>query len=101
MPDHLRSFLFDRCRCINDSCKFAEVICSCLASDFVVLVLSEAVLSETVLVLDDCLNCCDAVRWSRRFAVTCEPMGRIAILDRSEYGYEQKHERYGAPESPL
>jgi hypothetical protein len=27
------------------------------ASDFVVLVLSEAVLSETVLVLDGCLNC--------------------------------------------
>jgi hypothetical protein len=33
---------------------------SCLASDFVVLVLSEAVLSETVLVLDGCLNCGDA-----------------------------------------
>ncbi len=29
---------------------------SCIASDFVVLVLSEAVLSETVLVLDGCLN---------------------------------------------
>ena len=28
-----------------------------LASDFVVLVLSEAVLSATVLVLDGCLNC--------------------------------------------
>jgi hypothetical protein len=27
------------------------------ASDFFVLVLSEAVLSETVLVLDGCLNC--------------------------------------------
>jgi uncharacterized protein YjbI with pentapeptide repeats len=56
--------------------------CSCLASDFVVLVLSEAllseallseallseallsetVLSETVLVLDGCLNCGDADR---------------------------------------
>ena len=35
---------------------------SCLASDFVVLVLSEAVLSETVLVLDGCLNCGDAAR---------------------------------------
>ena len=35
---------------------------SCLASDFVVLVLSEAVLSETVLVLDGCLNCGDADR---------------------------------------
>jgi len=35
---------------------------SCLASDFVVLVLSEAVLSETVLVLDGCLNCGDASR---------------------------------------
>jgi len=30
---------------------------SCLSLDFVVLVLSEAVLSETVLVLDGCLNC--------------------------------------------
>jgi len=35
---------------------------SCLASDFVVLVLSEAVLSETVLVLDGCLNCGTADR---------------------------------------
>ena len=35
---------------------------SCLLSDFVVLVLSEAVLSETVLVLDVCLNCGDADR---------------------------------------
>ncbi len=33
-----------------------------LASDFVVLVLSEAVLSETVLVLDGCLNLGDADR---------------------------------------
>ena len=33
-----------------------------LASDFVVLVLSEAVLSETVLVLDCCLNCGVAAR---------------------------------------
>jgi hypothetical protein len=30
---------------------------SCIASDFVVFVLSETVLSETVLVLDGCLNC--------------------------------------------
>ncbi len=35
---------------------------SCLASDFVVLVLSEAVLSETVLVLGGYLNCGDADR---------------------------------------
>ena len=41
--------------------------CSCNASDFVVLVLSEAVLSEAVLVLDGCLNCDDADRRSRRF----------------------------------
>jgi hypothetical protein len=33
-----------------------------LASDFVVLVLSDAVLSETVLVLNGCLNCGDADR---------------------------------------
>ncbi|MCE2754109.1 MAG: hypothetical protein LW720_19805 [Pirellula sp.] len=37
-------------------------ILSVIASDFVVLVLSEAVLSETVLVLDGCLNCGDADR---------------------------------------
>jgi hypothetical protein len=36
------------------------VACSYLASDLVVLVLSEAVLSETVLVLDVCLNFGDA-----------------------------------------
>jgi len=41
-----------------------------LASDFVVLVLSEAVLSETVLVLDGCSNFGDA-----------------------EYEYEKKHEQ--------
>jgi len=35
---------------------------SCLASDFVVLVLSEAVLSETVLVLDGYSNFSDADR---------------------------------------
>jgi len=35
---------------------------SYLASDFVVLVLSEAVLSETVLVLDGCLNCVNSDR---------------------------------------
>jgi len=35
---------------------------SSLASDFVVLVLSEAVLSETVLVLDGCSNFGDADR---------------------------------------
>ena len=38
---------------------------SCLASDFVVLVLSpprRTVLSETVLVLDGCSNCSDADR---------------------------------------
>ena len=35
---------------------------SCLLSDFVVLVLSEAVLSEAVLVLDGCSNCSDADR---------------------------------------
>jgi uncharacterized protein YjbI with pentapeptide repeats len=75
----------------------------CLASNFVVLVLSEAVLSEAVLseavlgeavlgeavlseavlVLDGCLNYGDADRGSRRFSVTCGPMDRIAILDRT------------------
>jgi hypothetical protein len=65
---------------------------SCLLSDFVVLVLSEAVLSETVLsetvlVLDGCLNCGDADRSSRRFGVTCGPMGRMAILNCFEYEY--------------
>ncbi|MFN6139006.1 MAG: hypothetical protein ACK480_10995 [Planctomycetota bacterium] len=62
--------------------------------DFVVLVLSEAVLSETVLVLDGCLNCSDADRRSRRFAVTCGPIGRIAILGRFEYEYEYRDAEY-------
>jgi hypothetical protein len=35
---------------------------SCFALDFVVLVLSKAVLSETVLVLDGCWNCGNADR---------------------------------------
>jgi hypothetical protein len=50
------------------------------------------VLSETVLVLviDGCLSCGDADRGSRRVAVTCGPMGRIAILDRVEYEYEHE-----------
>ena len=79
--------------------------------DFVVLVLSEAVLSETVLVLDGCLNCGDADRRSRRFAGTCGPMGRIAILDRIEYEYrpprrteheyEKKHEQSIGPKSSI
>ena len=53
--------------------------------------LSKAVLSETVLVLDGCSNCGDADRGSRRVAVTCGPMGRIAILDRFEYEYEYEY----------
>ncbi len=87
---------------------------SCLASDFVVLVLSEAVLSEavlseTVLVLDGCSNCGNSDRGSKRFAGTCGPMGRIAILGLfeyeyeyrdAEYEYEKKHEQCGAPKSP-
>jgi hypothetical protein len=39
-----------------------EMVDRALASDFVVLVLSEAVLSETVLVLDGCLKLGDADR---------------------------------------
>ena len=79
----------------------------CLASDFVVLVLSEAVLSETVLVLDGCSNCGDADRCSKRFAGTCGPIGRIAIIERFEYEYreaeyeyeyEKTHDQSGAPE---
>jgi hypothetical protein len=58
---------------------------SCIVSDFVVLVLSEAVLSATVLVLDGCSNCSDADRRSRRFAGTCGPIGRIAIRDLFRY----------------
>jgi hypothetical protein len=57
-------------------------VVTCLASDFVVLV------------LDGCSNCGDADRGSRRFAVTCEPMGRIAILDRFEYEYEYRDAEY-------
>ena len=79
---------------------------SCIASDFVLIVLSETVLSETVLsetvlsetvlVLDGPLNCGDADRGAVRSAVTCGAMNRIAILDLIEYEhrdaeYEKKH----------
>jgi hypothetical protein len=82
-----------------------------LALDFVVLVLSpprRTVLSETVLVLDGCLNCCDAARRSKRFAGTCGPIGRIAILGRfeyeyreAEYEYEKKHEQSIGPKCSI
>jgi hypothetical protein len=78
---------------------------SLLASDFVVLVLSEAVL---VLVLDGCLNCGAADRRSKRFAVTCGPIGGIAILDRfeyeyrdAEYEYEKTHEQSIGPKCSI
>ena len=85
---------------------------SCIASDFVLIVLSETVLSETVLsetvlVLDGPLNCGDADRGAVRSAVTCGAMNRIAILDLieyeyrdAEYEYEKKHEQNGAPKLP-
>jgi hypothetical protein len=77
---------------------------SCLASDFVVLVLSpprRTVLSETVLVLDGCSNCSDADCRSKRFAGTCELMGRIAILARFEYEYEKTHEQSIGPKCSI
>jgi hypothetical protein len=83
---------------------------SCFASDFVVLVLSEAVLSATVLVLDGFSNCSDADRRSRRFAGTCGPIGRIARLDLfeyeyecrdAEYEYEKKHEQSIGPKCSI
>ena len=61
-----------------------------IASDFIVIVLSETVLSETVLVLDGCLTCGDADRRSRRFARNCRPMGRIVTLDPFEYESSNK-----------
>ena len=66
-----------------------------IASDFIVIVLSETVLSETVLVLvlDGCLTFGDADRRSRRFARNCRPMGRIATLDPFEYEYEYRPPR--------
>jgi len=67
---------------------------SYFASDFVVLVLSEAVLSATVLVLDGCSNCSDADRRSRRFVGTYGPIGRIARLDLFEYEYEYRDAEY-------
>ena len=67
---------------------------SCIASDFFVLVLSEAVLSATVLVLDGCSNCSDADRRSRRFVGTYGPIGRIARLDLFEYEYEYRDAEY-------
>ncbi len=60
----------------------------------VVLVLIEAVLSATVLVLDGCLSCGDADRGSRRLAITCGPIGRIAILDRFEHEYRDAEDEY-------
>ena len=78
----------------------------CLASDFVVLVLSATVLSATVLVLDGCFSCDDADRGSKRFAGTCGPIGRIAILGLFVYEHEHEHEhekkleQYGAQKSP-
>ena len=69
----------------------------CLASDFVVLVLSETVLSATVLVLDGCLSCDDPDRGSRQVAVTCGPMGWIAILARVEHEHEHEHEHEKQP----
>ena len=65
----------------------------CLTSDFVVLVPSEAVLREKVLVLDGCLNCGNSDRGSRRFAGTCGPMGRIAILEQIEHEHEKQPEQ--------
>jgi len=55
------------------------------------------VLSETVLVLDGCLNCGDADRGSwigavRRNLRTHGPMDRIAMLDHFEYEYEYEYE---------
>ena len=52
------------------------------------------VLSETVLVIDGCLNCGAADRRSKRFVETCGPIGRIAILDRIEYEYEYRFAEY-------
>jgi len=58
------------------------------------------VLSETVLVLDGCLNCGDADRGSwigavRRNLRTHGPMDRIAMLDRFEHEHEHEHEHDG------
>ena len=44
--------------------------------------------------LDGCLNCGAADRRSKWFAVTCGPIGRIAILDRFEYEYEYRDAEY-------
>ena len=55
-----RSVVFDLCKASTS--RSVSGILSWFASHFVVLVLSEAVLSERVFVLDGCLNCGDAVR---------------------------------------
>jgi hypothetical protein len=49
--------LVDRISGFPKGVLWAQAATGALASDFVVLVLSEAVLSDTVLVLDGCLNC--------------------------------------------
>jgi hypothetical protein len=40
------------------------------------------------------LYCGDADRCSNRFAGTCGPIGRIAILELSEYEYEYRDAEY-------
>jgi hypothetical protein len=55
---------------------------SCLASDFVVLVLS-----ETVLVLDGCLICGDTDRRSRRF------VAQVASADAEQLKARRYHEK--------
>jgi hypothetical protein len=50
-------------------------------------------LDLVVLVLDGYLNCGNSDRGSRRFAGTCGPMGRIAILEQIEHEHEKQPEQ--------
>jgi hypothetical protein len=89
-------------------------ILSCLASDFVVLVLSEAVLSETVLVLDGCLKlrpCRSLIAAIRGTLWTNGPdsyvrSNRIEYeyeyeYRDAEYEYEKKHEQSTGPKCSI
>jgi hypothetical protein len=80
-----------------------SLVRSCIASDFVLIVLSETVLSETVLVLDGRSNCGGANRGAVRSAVTCGAMSRIAILDLIEYEYRdaEYEKKHGASIGPM
>jgi len=81
---------------------------SCIASNFIVLVLSQAVLSpprRTVLVLE-ALWYSKPAHWSAGYRVTPRSTIDIVAVQKAieyeyEYEYEHEHEHCGASKSPL